>query len=962
MNKLRVLLALLAVVALVGFFQTFTVTGVLNGQRFASQYSGTTGDAKISSAIAALPSGSGTVYADFKTAQSWTACPTWGTGTITLILYPTTYTFTQASTTCTIPSTVTLQFRQGAILSVSNASSSIQIQGGAIAGDHQQVVDPTGAGFVTFTSIRAIPFEWYGAKGDGATVDVSAIQSLINAECSLGNSVQKPQLLAVGGSKYRLQVVNNTPGALHLSCSNVVFGGLNGRTSSTLFGATQGPMLVVAPTVGSGYCGIPPCAGLTVAAPLVAGITSSGGNSLKFDTGANVNSYGFNCRLESAECELNGLTAFTAECYVNLADLTGGPNYCLSSVGKRAASDALTQAFGIGTMGTTVTCTIKTSVTGTVSISAGSITSGALHHIAESWDGSNLRCFLDGVQVGATTAATGTMVQALTESVTLGPAFQIFPESTTQFNSIRGTVDSPRISNNARYTTNFTPTNAKLNSDGNTLFLMNFDHCVDLFCNVQNKDQNSNGYMTMFDTLLATRTASNEVEVRNLQFSANGNQDALRVTVSQDDIFDNLNFTSSGTNPVAMYFDNNDFQERISNIEVSSFNYGIMSSVAFDALVDYSKVIGGLYPYYLSNGSVLGEFMEVTPSSSTVVGAFFNGGGSTAASIQLNDFQCDGEVGNASACIFATNEPGFALYTSAMDLVGAVQPIWIDGGTKNILVNTRVNPGTPTTSLIKVISAPTYPIRIIDGFNQVASSVPWCDVAESCFVDQQGFKTLTFSATPTFDCDVYDNWTMTLTGNVTSSTLSHCAPGQFLTFRLCQDGAAGHTFAWPANVIGGGALFNSTNKCSMQVFRFDGTNAYSMGPIVGDAGELVATALATTPTQCTAGNVATGIQANGNANCTGAGVADFGRTTTVCSTTNAAGNTCTSTVTLGSAKADTLYGVTCMGQGASGSPFIQGISIGGGSNNVITITIKNGQGSDAVVSTYSVLTCVSVGT
>src|SRR5207249_3173067 len=55
----------------------------------------------------------------------------------------------------------------------------------------------------------------------------------------------------------------------------------------------------------------------------------------------------------------------------------------------------------------------------------------------------------------------------------------------------------------------------------------------------------------------------------------------------------------------------------------------------------------------------------------------------------------------------------------------------------------------------------------------------------------KGFNTpitaLSFSATPAFDAGSANGFTMVLTGNVTSSTLTNAKAGQLLAFRLCQD-------------------------------------------------------------------------------------------------------------------------------------------------------------------------------
>jgi hypothetical protein len=85
-----------------------------------------------------------------------------------------------------------------------------------------------------------------------------------------------------------------------------------------------------------------------------------------------------------------------------------------------------------------------------------------------------------------------------------------------------------------------------------------------------------------------------------------------------------------------------------------------------------------------------------------------------------------------------------------------------------------------------------------------------------------------FSATPTFDASLGNTQKITLTDNVTSSTLSNATAGQTINFIICQDATGGRTFVWPTNVKGGMTIGATLSKCSAQDFIFDGTNAYAV--------------------------------------------------------------------------------------------------------------------------------------
>ncbi len=105
------------------------------------------------------------------------------------------------------------------------------------------------------------------------------------------------------------------------------------------------------------------------------------------------------------------------------------------------------------------------------------------------------------------------------------------------------------------------------------------------------------------------------------------------------------------------------------------------------------------------------------------------------------------------------------------------------------------------------------------------------------------YTTVSFSATPTFTAlsTTADSWTITLTGNVTSSTLAAATTGEILTFNICQDGSGGHTFVFPGNVLNAGTIDGTASACSHQTFVFDGSNAQVLGimTVTGIAGSSV---------------------------------------------------------------------------------------------------------------------------
>lgn len=97
--------------------------------------------------------------------------------------------------------------------------------------------------------------------------------------------------------------------------------------------------------------------------------------------------------------------------------------------------------------------------------------------------------------------------------------------------------------------------------------------------------------------------------------------------------------------------------------------------------------------------------------------------------------------------------------------------------------------------------------------------------------DIAGVTAVAFSATPTFDASTFamPTFTMTLTGNVTSSTVTNPIAGQTIKFVLKQDATGSRTFAWPANFKGASAIGPEANSFSVQDFVYDGTNWRAIG-------------------------------------------------------------------------------------------------------------------------------------
>lgn len=84
-------------------------------------------------------------------------------------------------------------------------------------------------------------------------------------------------------------------------------------------------------------------------------------------------------------------------------------------------------------------------------------------------------------------------------------------------------------------------------------------------------------------------------------------------------------------------------------------------------------------------------------------------------------------------------------------------------------------------------------------------------------------QSVTFSTTPSFDASVAQFFDLTLTGNVTSSTITNAVSGSVVQFKICQDGTGSRTFVWPGTVSAPPIISNGASDCTYSAFRYSGT-------------------------------------------------------------------------------------------------------------------------------------------
>jgi hypothetical protein len=129
------------------------------------------------------------------------------------------------------------------------------------------------------------------------------------------------------------------------------------------------------------------------------------------------------------------------------------------------------------------------------------------------------------------------------------------------------------------------------------------------------------------------------------------------------------------------------------------------------------------------------------------------------------------------------------------------------------------------TSHLYFVSQPVTVPQGVQSFNQGTTPVP----SGQPFL----FNLIPFSTTPAFvgvqNTDM--TFQITLSGNVTASTLSGLTAGAHVTFKIIQDATGSRAFAWPPNVLNAQTVGTAANEIDVQEFFFDGTNCYPTGPM-----------------------------------------------------------------------------------------------------------------------------------
>ena len=223
------------------------------------------------------------------------------------------------------------------------------------------------------------------------------------------------------------------------------------------------------------------------------------------------------------------------------------------------------------------------------------------------------------------------------------------------------------------------------------------------------------------------------------------------------------------------------------------FTYAAGSSTPLATYTDYTGNTQNSNPVILdSTGSAV---MWLGPSTYKIV-AWSNGGTNCATGVQQ----------------WSTDQiPGDVVIN------GTITGATITGGT---LTGVAINGATITNDALTESTVDSTPIG-----QTTPSTGNFTSLAAA-------LNPMTFSSTPTFNAGAYGYFTMTLTNNVTFSTINGGLPGQLITFDICQNGTGqvvngittGFTFAWPANYPSPPTISPILNACTIVTAYYNQAN------------------------------------------------------------------------------------------------------------------------------------------
>lgn len=551
------------------------------------------------------------------------------------------------------------------------------------------------------TTVGFVNVKNYGALGDNTTDDSTAIQNAIDAACSASP----------------IQGVMFPPGAykiykpLRQWCSNVIKGtGIQSTAINVL--AAEVPAMFQAAQTGTGT-------GKYEAAAWGSDLFSGGASdksfySLGVDSGANWGCFNLN---DGGGFRINALAAMTVEFRWKQDTLpSGNGRTMLVSAG---GVDTTASAFLIAMdSNAKVHATLKTS-NGTFTVVNDTLmVAGTTYDIAASYDGSNLRLFVNGTLTGgtATIAATGTVVQASYEDVNIGcgTSFPSFENGFVTYAN-KGWIDGIRLSNNARYTVNYSPTGIAPTLDGTSKLVLNFATNYDLFTGAQVAGTGATNWLVIHRPTGGAGTSNQLVGAALSDMSITG---TVMANNGVGNTYSDLLITHSFK---GLWLVNNNYLNTISNVHVTCASVSCQSSVIIGAAsgllqANSLKIDAGAIGLFADSGAGLFNNFWLQQVDNTLYGVAIIGDPNDVYSFQEGGISC--ETGTPAAVMkYSIYLAGIGQYSANnMTHESCYHGFFygINGGVNYNFdqVNFVANGGGHPTSILKVVTNPTGYIKV----------------------------------------------------------------------------------------------------------------------------------------------------------------------------------------------------------------------------------------------------------
>lgn len=649
----------------------------------------------------------------------------------------------------TIPATVTLKVIAPGRFVFTN-SAILTINGSFTTDPRYQAFSGTGGpAFACGGTQRLSPY-WWGLDSDGTDI-TRALQASIDALPDCGGTIVIPSSPALGVNILK---------PIHVNRSHVEIRGENQRDTTLI-----NSYLVGGPAffVGSDL----------PAFPTEAALATGTGSAFTLAAG-----YGLNLS-DAGTVELNTLAAFTAECYVKFSSLAAGNTYyVLSSRAKLLDGDTTAGAFELAANttggGGTEKIVGKLRVGSTYYTLTGTtiISTGATYHVAMTYDGSNIRLFVDG-NLEDTEAATGTVTQRSTEDVRLGLPTVKWPDVPDSDLSALGAVDSVRLSSTARYVSAFTAPTAKFTGDVNTLILCNFTEQI---------GQITSAYTNVGTAYLVLRRNTNlnfltKVTIRDLQINGKHNSSGIFVFSGNDCKFANLDiqFTRIGLYMFSSSFLNHvtDFRGLAGNVTRFMLSNCLSSGVNY---YEHVNIAGGVVPFIGSTGSLVLTNSYITVGPTSLYGMLFTAADDTTITLinpNISDEGVDTGVGRAGLAftnVLAASVQGGTIFFRMNDSPSVAN--YSGGQTQLTFTGTQFEVAPLATEAVNLTGTVPATLTLVGPYTN-QPTIPWSNNPGSTMVLGRGVQYPNRTVTTTYAVKVSD---YTIRGDATGGAFSGTLP------------------------------------------------------------------------------------------------------------------------------------------------------------------------------------------